>query len=313
MVTLKKGTKNEYVKALQYILEIDADGIFGKNTYNAVIAYQKSKKLSADGIVGKNTYNAIVADAPIIKVGSTGKWVNVLECLLQTMTQDGVFRADEKAHVKTYQTTAGLSVDGIVGKNTWSALFGVKNPRAILNPDDDKANASVPANIQPVNYKQYDSKWKKVIFTKNNNYNKTQNIGNSGCGPTAMADIVATWWDKRITPVEMCALAVSAGFRTENSGTAWGFFKYVAKKYSASNFIQTSSYTTAEKAVKNGAYVVCSVGPGVWTKNGHYICWWKVDDTYVYICDPGGSSSARAKSNKSNLKSQAKQYFIFYK
>jgi len=36
----------------------------------------------ADGIVGKNTYAAIVKDAPTIKVGSSGKWVNVLECLL---------------------------------------------------------------------------------------------------------------------------------------------------------------------------------------------------------------------------------------
>jgi peptidoglycan hydrolase-like protein with peptidoglycan-binding domain len=82
MVTLKKGSKNEYVKALQYILEIDADGIFGKNTEQAIRAYQKSKELIADGIVGKNTYAAIVKDAPTLKVGSSGKWVNVLECLL---------------------------------------------------------------------------------------------------------------------------------------------------------------------------------------------------------------------------------------
>ena len=36
MVTLKKGSKNEYVKALQYILEIDGDGIFGKNTEQTI-------------------------------------------------------------------------------------------------------------------------------------------------------------------------------------------------------------------------------------------------------------------------------------
>ena len=59
MVTLKKGSKNEYVKALQYILEIDADGIFGKNTEQAIRTYQKSKELVADGIVGKATWKAL--------------------------------------------------------------------------------------------------------------------------------------------------------------------------------------------------------------------------------------------------------------
>lgn len=312
MITLKKGLKNEYVKALQYVLEIEADGIFGKDTKQAVQTYQKNKKLTADGIVGKNTYFAIIKDAPTIKVGSTGKWVNVLECLLQTMTQDGAFKEDEKAHVKTFQTTANLVVDGIVGQKTWTALFGLSETTSASNTSNSASNSNINFK-QPVNYKQYDSKWKKVVFTKNNTYNKTQNIGNSGCGPTAMADIVATWWNSKVTPVEMCALAVEAGFRTTNSGTAWGFFKYVANKYKASNFVQTSSYTTAENAIKNGAYVVCSVGPGIWTKGGHYICWWKVDNTYVYICDPGSSSSSRAKSNKANLKAQAKQYFIFYK
>lgn len=36
------------------------DGIFGQGTYNAVIAYQKSKGLSSDGIVGQNTWRALL-------------------------------------------------------------------------------------------------------------------------------------------------------------------------------------------------------------------------------------------------------------
>lgn len=301
MITLKRGSKNDFVKAIQYILKIDADGIFGKNTAAAVKQYQKTKGLSVDGIVGHSTYGALVNDAPILIVGANNNWVCALECLLQTMKQDGTFTADEKEHVRTFQTAAGLTADGIVGTETWLALFE-------LIPIKQEVSVK-----QPVDYKQYDSKWKNIIFTKNNTNNRSQTIGNSGCGPTAMADIVATWWDKNVTPVEMCALAVKAGFRTDNSGTAWDFFRYVAKKYNATNFIQTSSYATAENAIKNGAYVVCSMKPGLWTTKGHYICWWKVDNKYVYICDPASAAAKRSKSNKANLKAQAKQYFIFYK
>lgn len=57
---LKKGTKGESVKWLQWHLNraytsLVVDGIFGNNTYNAVIGFQKKYGLIVDGIVGKNT------------------------------------------------------------------------------------------------------------------------------------------------------------------------------------------------------------------------------------------------------------------
>ena len=47
-------------KLLQERLGITADGIFGNNTKQAVIGYQKSKGLSADGIVGQNTWRKLL-------------------------------------------------------------------------------------------------------------------------------------------------------------------------------------------------------------------------------------------------------------
>ena len=63
--TLKKGMKGNDVKALQQAL-IDlgylndtADGAFGQNTYNAVVAFQAVNGLSADGIAGEKTLTLI--------------------------------------------------------------------------------------------------------------------------------------------------------------------------------------------------------------------------------------------------------------
>jgi len=52
-----------------------------------------------------------------------------------------------------------------------------------------------------------------------------------------MADIIATWFDKNFTPVESCKLAKNNGYRTADSGTAWGFFKFMSKKYPFSKFV----------------------------------------------------------------------------
>lgn len=63
---LKKGMYGELVRRLQEILKAygfncgDIDGIFGDKTYNAVVAFQKSRGLAIDGIVGYNTWKALL-------------------------------------------------------------------------------------------------------------------------------------------------------------------------------------------------------------------------------------------------------------
>lgn len=62
---VKEGNKGVYVAVLQDALNTlgynagAIDGIFGKNTKNAVLKYQRANKLAADGIVGCNTWKSI--------------------------------------------------------------------------------------------------------------------------------------------------------------------------------------------------------------------------------------------------------------
>lgn len=57
--TVKRGSRGTAVKILQYLLGLEADGIFGAKTYQAVIAYQSDKGLGVDGIVGAKTWEAL--------------------------------------------------------------------------------------------------------------------------------------------------------------------------------------------------------------------------------------------------------------
>ena len=62
---IKQGSKNTYVMILQDALNnmgrfLSIDGIFGKNTKDAVINFQRYYGLSVDGIVGCNTWRKLV-------------------------------------------------------------------------------------------------------------------------------------------------------------------------------------------------------------------------------------------------------------
>lgn len=56
---LKIGNKGEEVKRLQEALGITNDGIFGKQTEEAVKLFQKKNGLEVDGIVGDKTWTAL--------------------------------------------------------------------------------------------------------------------------------------------------------------------------------------------------------------------------------------------------------------
>ena len=80
--TLKKGSTNKScVKALQYqlnrwialkkpsgIKKLKVDGVFGTNTYNAVVALQNKYKVSpANGTVGSKTWNKLTSCGIVYK------------------------------------------------------------------------------------------------------------------------------------------------------------------------------------------------------------------------------------------------------
>lgn len=113
-----------------YNLGLDLDDKFGPKTKSALIKglqtelnAQYSKGLVVDGIWGTNTYNACIN----VRQGAEGNITMLIQmCLFikgYSLAMDKKFGADTTAKVKEFQKVKGLNVDGIVGKNTFKALF----------------------------------------------------------------------------------------------------------------------------------------------------------------------------------------------
>ena len=269
-----------------------------------VCAWQREHGLTPDGVIGPATWRAIAGKAPTCSTAKnrTSGAAMAVQLLLDgaNLSADAVFGTRTKAAVAAFQASMGLSPDGICGSKTWAALItGERGVPAPVTPGTFK---------QPVDYKQGDSRWGKKMYS--NHGAASQTMANSGCGPTSMADIVATLKDASVNPYTLAQLSMKWGTRTYSDGTAWGFFAKVQAHYGFSRMIQTTSLATLKACLDAGGYVVCSMGPGYWTKGGHFICAWKYDDAYIYCNDP--ASSTRKRQSQTDFVRQRKQFFCFY-
>ena len=160
---LRQGDRGQNVRLVQFWLKIartvyaslrsvTVDGVFGEATAAAVKRFQSYFGLTSDGVVGRTTwqklyevYNDIAnkllsanlrpGEYPgVLQRGSTGTAVRELQFYLYLMSAyetsipavsiDGSFGAATEAAVRAYQRFAGLTVDGVVGRTTWSSLYG---------------------------------------------------------------------------------------------------------------------------------------------------------------------------------------------
>jgi peptidoglycan hydrolase-like protein with peptidoglycan-binding domain len=72
-------------------------------------------------------------DAPDLRLGDSSEWVTDLQRLLHALDHlrrdpDGTFDEETQRAVEEFQSTAGLPADGMVGRETWTALFAAAPP-----------------------------------------------------------------------------------------------------------------------------------------------------------------------------------------
>lgn len=178
----RQGSRGSGVKQMQDklislgYLNGRADGVFGRATKNAVIAFQRSAGLKADGIAGNMTLGMLFGStasqpskpnpsptpsnpvpsnpinnvsAPItstLRYRSRGTQVVTLQRRLNEHgfncgKADGIFGKGVLNAVKAFQRSRGLKADGIVGRGTIAALFPptpVPTPVPVPTPEPSK-------------------------------------------------------------------------------------------------------------------------------------------------------------------------------
>ena len=170
--------------------------------------------------------------------------------------------------------------------------------------------------IKPVDYKQNDSKWGGLSYAVDG---EKSTIKSAGCGPTSLADVLATIVSPYIDPVTLVAWARYHNYKVKNSGTSYSFFEPCGKAYGVTvRRLNTSNiygipwngiHDKALAELQKGNWLIACMGKGNWTRSGHYVVAYGYENGYVYINDPASTKASRAKNTWELFKSQVKYYW----
>ena len=170
---------------------------------------------------------------------------------------------------------------------------------------------------QPVSYLQTDPRWGSLDYSAPG---EKTTIAASGCGPTAMAMVLATWADPAVTPQTECAWALANGYKAPRQGTYYGYFEPAGARYGlrVTRLNWSSLYGKANSAyhaqvgdaLDRGDLVIACMGKGLWTSSGHYVLVWKAEGDVVYINDPASTRSARTRGDWNLFRQQVKYYWV---
>lgn len=173
---------------------------------------------------------------------------------------DEVFRLDDKQKALASEYTKNLTF--FLNDGCYQVI-----PASEFSDPDYCYDGVVFADGQTevVYYNQYDERWRDLPYG-------TDNIGGYACGPTSMAIVISSLTDETVDPPTMARWAYENGHWCSGSGSyrsvvsgaceAWGLSVSKCPREDPQKLID---------ALAGGNLVVAIMGPGHFTKGGHYI------------------------------------------
>lgn len=164
--------------------------------------------------------------------------------------------------------------------------FVVNYPTKINIVFDGEFEVKVPKKKVPL-FLQYDERWGYADYGK-------QIIAINGCAPTCLS-MAYTYLkqDGKMNPIKIADFSVENGYLEENGDTSWKLMTEGATSLGLHSEELVLDRKTMMNTLREGKVIICSMKPGDFTKNGHFIVIHSYRDGLFYVNDP--NSAARSE------------------
>ena len=132
---------------------------------------------------------------------------------------------------------------------------------------------------------QWDQRWGYVSYG-------SSDIALSGCAPTCLSMvIVGLTGNHNATPDKIAKYAQDNGYYLKGTGTSWSLLTEGASHFGVVGREISLSKETVCGILKQGQPVICSVGRGDFTTEGHFIVLTGMKDGRIKVNDPNCTTS----------------------
>lgn len=215
--------------------------------------------------------------------------------------------AEERlARVKKEATESQYPADIIelLDKNPETVDFVEDYPKKKDDPvattiGDDYKEGQVPKLYQ------WDERWGYQQYG-------TSFIAASGCGPTCLSMVLSSIKkDPSITPAAVASLSEQLGEVDSDNNTMWLLLSDAASTWGVYSEEGLLGEEQVRDTLNSGKLIICSVGPGDFTKIGHFIVLVSYNDGQVEVRDPFNTEHTEKTWTYANIASQIVEMWTF--
>lgn len=139
-------------------------------------------------------------------------------------------------------------------------------------------------------------------------------IGLAGCAPTCISMVALELvGDQDATPDEVAAYAQREGYYIEGTGTSWSLMTEGALHFGIDGKELSLDRSTVLEQLQTGHPIICSMSPGDFTTQGHFIVLAGVQDGKIIVNDPNSRKRSSMLWDYDTLAGQIKNLWGYTK
>ena len=120
-------------------------------------------------------------------------------------------------------------------------------------------------------------------------------IAVSGCGPVCLSMVVLGLKHEAVLPSEIADFSERAGYYVRGSGTSWTLMTEGAAHFGLTGREISLNEDAMKSVLDSSGLIICAMGPGDFTTEGHFIVLWGYDGEGFRVNDP----NSRQRSSES--------------
>lgn len=154
---------------------------------------------------------------------------------------------------------------------------------------------------------QWDKRWGYKVYGSNAG-------GLTACGPTCLS-MVALYLlgDTEMSPAYMMDFALKNGYYVYGAGSSWTLFSRGAQKLGLTATELPLVKIWIMDHLKAGEPIVCAMGPGAFTENGHYIVMVGCEDGLIRVNDPNSIVNSQKLWRYEDIEGQIENLWVITK